>query len=191
MEIKELYDDHIATTQNFENEIASIKGAKDVYTPQEIERQVEEKTSTFYSAAQITGDEIVAQINDFRKNNNYNSVAVDNPTFLSLLQSVQVFGKDIPKTLLDTAVFKLKNEQGTLLALKELFKAKEIYYPRIDEVIIENELIDDAIIEASQYNKNKPLRFGNIKILIDSIERLKNFTLPEYQTPIPKVKNFF
>lgn len=191
MSIKELYNKQMEANRAFNKTIDDIRKSSDKYTVAEINKQVAEKQKEFNSAAEVTGAEIINALNAFRKEKNYNSVAIDNPAFTGLLQAVQVFGDSIPHKLIDTAVFKLKDEQGTLSAIKILFKKHNIYYDNIDNLLIENILIDGAIREASKYGKSQPIELGKVMQVANAIENLENYNLPEYQTSIDNGKMFF
>lgn len=184
MSIKELYNKQMEANQVFNKTIDDIRKSSDKYTVAEINKRIEEKQKEFNSAAEVTGTEIVNALNAFRKEKNYNTVAIDNPAFTTLLQAVQVFGDSIPKALIDTAVLKLKNEQGTLMAVKTLLQANKIA-PHVDgvlnELIVENILIDRAINEAEKYGTSKPVELGNVMQVANAIERLENFSLSEHQ----------
>ena len=175
----------------FNESIEKIRKSANIYTTQEINNQIAEKEAAFHSAAEVTGTEIINALNAFRKEKNYNSVAIDNPAFTGLLQAVQVFGDSIPHKLIDTAVFKLKDEQGTLAAIKVLLKKHNVFYDTVDKLLIENVLIDSAIREANKYGKSFPVEIGKVMQVAEAIEQLENFNLPEYQTNIEKNKIFF
>lgn len=191
MSIKELYNKQMEANRAFNKTIDDIRKSSNKYTVAEINKQVAEKQKEFNSTAEVTGTEIINALNAFRKEKNYNSVAIDNPVFTGLLQAIQVYGDSMPRKLIDTAVFKLKDEQGTLSAIKTLFKKHNIYYDNIDNLLIENILIDSAIREASKYGKSQPIELGKVMQIANAIENLENYNLPEYQTSIDNGKMFF
>lgn len=191
MTIKELYNKQMEHNKAFQEEIKKIKSMSETFSDAEIKKQILEKTKEFNVLSKSIGKEIVDALNAFRKEKNYNTVAIDNPVFMALLQAAQVFGDSIPNALIDTAVFKLKNEQGTLMAIKTLLQKYNIPHHvggALNELLIENILIDGAISEANKCGESQPVELVRVMQVSNAIERLEGYRIPEYQTSVPEIK---
>ena len=154
---------------------------------------IEEQLTMYKTIAEraLFGKEIVNALKAFRKEKNYNTVAIDNPAFTGLLQAVQVFGDSIPSAIIDSAVFKLKNEQGTLMAIKTLLQKNNTHGYNggaLNELLIDNTLIDSAIKEAGKYGSTVPVALGRVMQISNAIEHLDGYSMNDRQESAPETK---
>lgn len=117
--------------------------------------------------------QMISQLRAFDQAQNW-TVKVDEPAFAAFLSAMNLYGNNIPRSLLDGIVDRFKCDQGTLCAISDSLKATGCQYQRIDGLLMDRDGIAAAIREVEQnYAYGTAPRLGAVASFIAHVEEVQ------------------
>lgn len=190
MMINDLYEKQMRANKKYKEDVEQIKGLTETYTAEELSKRIAEREKAYKAEKTANGVELVKAFNSYRVTAHFDEVLLDNPKFIGLLQAVQLFGKDTPKSIINTAIMEFKEHQGTMRAIEQLLSNAGVTSEALKKLIISDEDFSGAIAEANGYENKEAPQYGAIYTFVTKQKEIKDYVLPEYKAVKPTTKFF-
>lgn len=175
-DIRTLIDEQRKANQEFNAFIESVNSNKNL-TNQGKKSEIEKARSKYNEERTTRGNSVAESLLAYKKGYK-KGVDLSDPTMTNVLNLVGMLGKDTPVSVLNEATKHFRDNQEALKTISTVLKAKEVPYSKIDQFIIDDKTIDDAILEA-QKGFNDPSSLSPIGIAMAHIEGVEGATIIE------------